>query len=162
MDDESFRRRALDLLVFAPAGLLLTAVEELPNLIEKGRSRIEMPVRNARFLGKFAVTRAQRDLLDRLTTGRTMEPPTPAPAAPRPPPRAVPGEPEPPPVDGIIPGYDTLSASQVVRRLEGLGPDELRAVHRYEAATRQRRTILHRALQLLGVEQTPGAHGPAA
>ena len=45
------------------------------------------------------------------------------------------------------PGYDTLSASQVVRRLESLGPDELRAVHRYEASHRNRRTILNRAHQ---------------
>ena len=36
-----------------------------------------------------------------------------------------------------------------MRRLESLGPDELRAVQRYEAATRNRRTILNRASQLL-------------
>jgi hypothetical protein len=45
--------------------------------------------------------------------------------------------------------YDTLSASQVVRRLESLGQDELRAVQRYEASHRNRRTILNRAGQLL-------------
>jgi hypothetical protein len=45
--------------------------------------------------------------------------------------------------------YDTLSASQVVRRLESLGEDELRAVQRYEASHRNRRTILNRAGQLL-------------
>jgi hypothetical protein len=45
--------------------------------------------------------------------------------------------------------YDTLSASQVVRRLESLGQEELRAVQRYEASHRNRRTILNRAGQLL-------------
>jgi hypothetical protein len=45
--------------------------------------------------------------------------------------------------------YDTLSASQVVRRLESLGQEELRAVQRYEASHRNRRTILNRASQLL-------------
>ena len=36
-----------------------------------------------------------------------------------------------------------------MRRLESLGPDELRAVQRYEASHRNRRTILNRAGQLL-------------
>jgi hypothetical protein len=52
-------------------------------------------------------------------------------------------------VEGALADYDTLSASQVVRRLESLGPDQLRAVQRYESSTRNRRTILNRAGQLL-------------
>jgi hypothetical protein len=48
-----------------------------------------------------------------------------------------------------IPGYDSLSASQVVQRLEGLSPPELEEVRAYEAGHRQRRTILHRVEQLL-------------
>ncbi|HEX3394657.1 MAG TPA: hypothetical protein VHS52_09025 [Acidimicrobiales bacterium] len=47
-----------------------------------------------------------------------------------------------------IPGYDTLSASQVVQRLPGLSADELEAVRIYEAAGRARKTILLRAAQL--------------
>ena len=47
-----------------------------------------------------------------------------------------------------IPGYDTLSAMQVVQRLTGLSPDELDAVAAYEASHRGRKTILHRAEQL--------------
>ena len=46
-------------------------------------------------------------------------------------------------------GDDTLSASQVVRRLESLEPDVLRAVQRHESSHRNRRTILNRAQQLL-------------
>jgi hypothetical protein len=49
-----------------------------------------------------------------------------------------------------IPGYDALSASQVVERLVGLAPAELTAVHEYEAAHRQRRTILGKIEQLAG------------
>jgi hypothetical protein len=49
-----------------------------------------------------------------------------------------------------IPGYDALSASQVVERLIGLAPDELDAVHQYEASHRQRRTILGKIEQLAG------------
>jgi hypothetical protein len=49
-----------------------------------------------------------------------------------------------------IPGYDALSASQVVQRLVGLSAEELAAVHAYEAAHRQRRTILGKIEQLAG------------
>ena len=48
-----------------------------------------------------------------------------------------------------IPGYDSLSASQVVQRLDGLSPSELEEVRAHEAAHRHRRTILHRVEQLL-------------
>jgi len=47
-----------------------------------------------------------------------------------------------------IPAYDTLAASQVVERLASLTPPELEAVRRHEAATRRRRTVLHRIAQL--------------
>ena len=61
-------------------------------------------------------------------------------------------EPEPPAVrsraDLAIPGYDTLSASQVVQRLAGLAADELEAVRDYESGTRGRRTILSKIGQL--------------
>ena len=64
-------------------------------------------------------------------------------------------------VDAALAGYDTLSASQVVRRLESLGPDELRAVCRHEASHRNRRTILNRAQQLLEAAEPdrPGGWG---
>jgi hypothetical protein len=69
--------------------------------------------------------------------------PPPAPASPPPP------SPPAPPVDGLaIPGYDALSASQVVQRLAGLSGDELEAVRSYESATRGRKTILNRVEQL--------------
>jgi hypothetical protein len=58
-------------------------------------------------------------------------------------------------VERALADYDTLSASQVVRRLTSLGRDELHAVQRYEASTRNRRTILNRASQLL--EEGPAA-----
>ena len=47
-----------------------------------------------------------------------------------------------------IPDYDSLSASQVMPRLEGLNADELEAVRTYEASTRGRRTILNKIAQL--------------
>ncbi|MDQ6727582.1 MAG: hypothetical protein M3066_15635, partial [Actinomycetota bacterium] len=50
--------------------------------------------------------------------------------------------------DLAIPGYDTLSASQVVPRLEGLSADELDAIRLYEEAHRARKTVLTRIDQL--------------
>ena len=89
------------------------------------------------------------------SAGATADTPPPAPGSERPAPdpaaAAI--------VDGALADYDTLSASQVVRRLESLGSDELRAVQRYEASTRNRRTILNRAGQLLD-ERSSGTPGP--
>ena len=50
--------------------------------------------------------------------------------------------------DLAIPGYDVLSASQVVQRLAGLADDELEAVRAYESSHRGRKTILGRISQL--------------
>jgi hypothetical protein len=47
-----------------------------------------------------------------------------------------------------IPDYDELSASQVVERLEGLDPDSLERIRRYESAHRSRNTILGKIAQL--------------
>ena len=47
-----------------------------------------------------------------------------------------------------IPGYDTLSASQVVERLTGLPASDLDEVHAYESAHRNRRTVLGKIDQL--------------
>ncbi len=49
-----------------------------------------------------------------------------------------------------IPGYDSLSASQVVSRLAGLTAPELDDVAAYEAVNRGRRTVMTRIRQLQG------------
>lgn len=49
-----------------------------------------------------------------------------------------------------ITDYDSLSASQVVTRLEGLTVEELEAVRAYETAHRGRKTILNKVAQLQG------------
>jgi hypothetical protein len=161
--DENPLRRALDLFVFAPVGLALTALEDLPGLVAKGRQEIA----NARIVGKFVVDQGQREVGQRLgdLMGRgSGAPPAPeaatpssapddgataAPAAPVATPKPAPDPADTDLVERALAGYDTLSASQVVRRLESLGPDELRAVQRHEASHRNRRTILNRTSQLL-------------
>lgn len=75
--------------------------------------------------------------------------------APPPPPSEAPPLPaaEPVAADGgtaelAIPGYDTLSASQVVQRLAGLSDADLAAVAAYEQTGRSRKTILFKVAQL--------------
>lgn len=69
-------------------------------------------------------------------------------------PSPAPTETAPPPAPAVdelaITDYDSLSASQVVTRLEGLTPAELEAVRAYEAAHRGRKTILNKVAQLQG------------
>jgi hypothetical protein len=183
-------QRVLDLLVFAPVGVALTVVEDLPGLIGKGRQRFETDVQNARVVGQFVVTHGQRQLVERVGklfhregtdgssdssdsesgTGIVGSYATSAPvgAAAAQGPASTSLKPEADPADGAIvegalAGYDTLSASQVVRRLESLGPDELRALHRHEASHRNRRTILNRAHQILEAVEAgnAGAAGDA-
>jgi hypothetical protein len=149
----------LDLLVYAPLGLLLEARDLVPKLAEKGRQRMGGQVTVARMIGEMAVRQGQRraeTIVNRLreqSSGSAAAPDPPAtnghgpiPAAPAPAAGPVPDA-----ASLAIPGYDTLSASQVVPRLEGLTPAELEAVRAYEVATRGRKTVLTRIDQLRGV-----------
>ena len=130
----------------------MTIKEDLPGLIGKGRSRVEQEISNARVAGGvrgrplpaaairavwtgYPQRRGRRPAAREEPDGRASAPALatcgPAPDAAD---TAI--------VGAALADYDTLSASQVVRRLESLGPEELRAVQRYEAATRNRRTDL--------------------
>jgi hypothetical protein len=158
-------RRTLDLFLFAPVGVAMNMMEDLPGLIDKGRERVEQEISNARVAGEYVVGRFQRRMSARLDSllhsGDGPAPVVPeasdpnAPLATAPPARPAPDAADAATLGAALADYDTLSASQVVRRLEGLGPEELRAVQRYESATRHRRTILNRASQLL--EEGPAA-----
>ena len=148
---------AVEVLVYAPIGLLFEGASLLPQLIEKGRSQVTM----ARMVGKFAVkqgrgeaTRAVSKLQDQAAglldiVGSSV---TPAPTAPTPIRRpTTPAPSTPPPTSAAslaIPDYDGLSASHVVNRLAGLTAPELEAVRNHEAAHRGRKTILSKVAQL--------------
>ena len=58
---------ALDLLVYAPVGLLFTAAEEIPKLAAKGRARVGGQVGMARVVGQFAVAQGRKELNKRLS-----------------------------------------------------------------------------------------------
>ena len=175
-DEKSPLEQALDLFVYAPLGLVLTVQEELPKLVEKGRTRATGQVMMAKMIGQFAVQQGQREAekaaknaVERLSemgiirveaeTAAEERVPvsTPAPTAAAAPasspstrraPAATNGGGVLPVTELAIPGYDSLSASQVVQRLAGLSAAELEAVARYESATRHRKTILSRVSQL--------------
>jgi hypothetical protein len=163
--EKGLLRRTLEACIFAPVGVAMNIAEDLPGLIGKGRDRVEQEISNARVAGEYVVGRFQRRMSARLDSllrsddGTTPEAPQePGPTTPRaatPPTRPAPDAADAATLGAALADYDTLSASQVVRRLEGLGPEELRAVQRYESATRHRRTILNRASQLL--EEGPAA-----
>ena len=155
MSDRPPLQRTLDVLFYAPVGLVLTAVDDLPTLAAKGRQHLQ----NAHVVGQFAVGRLQAWVTPPKPASPADEGADPSPPSfPAPPPR--PPVPAPAAVNDAIPDYDTLSASQVVRRLDGLSPADLQAVYRHEEASRGRRTILHRAQQLL--DGQPSAGGEAA
>ncbi len=174
-DDTPLNERILDLLVYVPAGIVVAVAEELPKLAARGRDRLGVRVSSARAVGRFAV-RAGTDEFRRrsvglfhapsghgtvrsrtagdghgagrsrdgaATRGTTSGRPSVPDAAPA-------GNGHVPEVSTLsIPGFDSLSASQVVQRLDGLNRMELVSVRAYEASTRGRRTILSRVDQLL-------------
>lgn len=159
------RDLAVELLVYAPVGLAVSAKEVVPQLVERGRTKVSTQVSAARVIGRFAVeqgharaskafARAREDAQHRLDllTAPNNGPASRAESRPRIVPRASPAPR--PATSGpggaelAIPGYDSLSASQVLPRLDGLSDDELESVRAYESAHRGRKTILGRIAQL--------------
>lgn len=168
----------LDLVLYAPIGLLAVVRDDLPKLVAQGRREVDL----ARMIGRFAVQQGEKELRKRFGGAPTRRPaaddattpPARATAPPsattsttkvavqRPVPAGPPSpksrkRPVPTPRTGAevvaatslpIADYDSLAASQVVARLEALTLDELRAVEGYEIAGRGRRTVLGKITQL--------------
>ncbi|MCB1014907.1 MAG: hypothetical protein KDB10_07280 [Acidimicrobiales bacterium] len=160
--------RVADVVVYAPLGLALEGRRLFPDLVDRGRRQVQF----TRVVGKFAVRRGEeraqqawsdaQGLVLGLLNVAGLRPEDDDPEAADPIPVDVDleavdavdlhlvADPE-PRADGgalAIPGYDSLSAFQVMPRLEGLGPDELEAVRDYERQTRGRQTILNKIAQL--------------
>jgi hypothetical protein len=153
----------IDVMVFAPIGLLTLAQKELPQLIATGRARFGNQVTVARFVGRMAVRQGKKKLDQRLGEADKVvqrdiisspldstEPP--APAGDSLPEAIIEAVAHSPLLDGTdalpIDGYDSLAASQVVGRLDSLTPAELATVRNYESANRNRRTVLGKIAQL--------------
>jgi hypothetical protein len=140
----------LDYAFYAPLGMALSIVEDLPALVARGRRQVEGQFGVARFVGKIALSQL-RNRVDAF-----LETSDPVVTTPRPT-ESVKSEPSEgrraaaarvASEDLAIAGYDSLAASQVVARLATLDVDELRAIRSYERATRGRQTILARIAQL--------------
>jgi hypothetical protein len=156
-EDRGATDALLNLLVYAPIGLLLDAESLTPELARRGRQHSAA----ARQIGEMAVRRGMRRLDEVIAQVNENSPPEgdvdgaetspqaddadqQQPHSPKPTAPAI-------SADGLaIPDYDLLAASQVVKRLGGLTEAELEAVRAYEAATRDRRTILHKIARLQG------------
>jgi hypothetical protein len=161
-EERSPVERTLDVLVFAPLGLALSARDVVPKLAEEGRHQMERQLRTARFVGEFAVRRLRRRADAALVELGLTPAQRPKPSAPidvSRAPSATSGGNGRAAGDGdrrtaldatalAIPGYDSLSASQVVQRLTALSHGELEAVRAYEESGRGRKTILTRVAQL--------------
>src|SRR4051794_9583946 len=151
----------LDLFVFAPLGLLAESHTIVPKLAETGRQHVDNRVQLARMVGQFAVQQGRNQAAKVVAGLRANghEPEDGSPPAPAGADVVVADDEE----DGAafvapvrtgvddggiseedlaIPSYDSLAASQVVPRLDGLNSIELEAVRRYEEAHRGRRTVL--------------------
>jgi len=154
-DERPLIDEILDYAFYAPVGLAITVLEDLPGLVNRGKSKLAPQLGIARFVGKMAFQQVRRSIEDLLS------PSTPegerAPESTEPLGLTV--------TEGVIiearghvadapapelaiPAYDTLAASQIVARLNGLTAEELSSVRLYEEAHRARRTILARITQL--------------
>ena len=141
--------QVLDLLVYAPIGFALEARELLPQLVDRGRGQVAL----MRLAGRMASQQTpDGDVTDTLRQGigividglstllGTDESSSDAPAAPTTG-SVLAGVP--------IPGYEEMTAREIVALLAGRPIDELLTIRTYEKANRGRSTIINRVEQLL-------------
>ena len=58
---KSLLEQALDVCLYAPVGLAISVTEELPQLVDKGRARVNSQLAMAKMVGSFAVAQGQRE-----------------------------------------------------------------------------------------------------
>lgn len=145
-DQRPLIERVLDVVVYAPIGLLGQLQEEVPKFAAEGRLKFENRVQVARFIGELSVTFGRQEFAKRLAERRagsaafettavsaTVDPEDAAAAA-----------------TATLPfdGYDTMAAAHIVQQLRSMMPLELDAVSAYEASHRNRRTVLAKVEQM--------------
>ncbi len=173
-DNDTPLEKAVELLVYAPIGLAMFAKDTVPTFLKmfvaRGQTEVTQRRRTAgnqasqyKTIGQMAVKYGGPEVKRQAGTAaetirkraeETLTAVAAATAAPSPPtrpagnPTAASGPAAPTLGELPIPGYDLLSASQVIDRLTGLTRPDLVAVKTYEAAHRARTTILGKIAQL--------------
>lgn len=177
-DDNDTAEKAKELLVYGPIGLALFMRDSAPQFmrmfVARGRTELQQrsksmgsQIDQVRALGENVTADGGPEVLKLLTTGiaalreKAEEAltalgvtPTESPAPTLPRVAYTPDAPSAPSATAsasgelAIPGYDDLSASQVVDHLDELPAQDLAAIRVYEAAHRARNTILGKIEQL--------------
>ncbi|MGI9606178.1 MAG: hypothetical protein ACR2P0_08570 [Acidimicrobiales bacterium] len=145
----------LDYFVYAPVGIALEAVDNLPKFIERGKSQVTI----GRFLAKTAAKKGGstvESMAERFAQeagqivvdlfGIDLTPDAPAEDEPL----ADVVSLAPAAADLPIAEYDSQAAAQIVKLLPQLSTDELRQINAFERAGRNRVTILRKIEQLQG------------
>ena len=155
--DQDPAEALLEFFLYAPVGLALEAVDNLPKYVERGKSQVTI----GRFLARTAAKRGSATIesagekvindigqvfvdffgID-LSTGDDDIIDVVSPTEPL----------EPSDAHLAIDEYDTQAAAQIVKLLGQLTPEELDAVESYEAANRNRVTVLRKIGQLRSKE----------
>jgi hypothetical protein len=159
--------QALDVFVYLPVGFVLDFPRSVPRYIDCGRRQLEVALRGLG-VNPFGDDRKPAPAPATASSAATSAPGTSTVATPSTPaagagrlrsvpsgaPTPGPARPAGPTIDPAIlaiPDYDSLSASQVVPRLDSLSVEELETVRQYEESKRRRKTILGKVAQLQAV-----------
>jgi len=129
-DHRSLIDQALDAFVYAPIGLLLEARDLIPKMADRGRGQVAL----ARLAGQVAQNQRRGP-----AAGAAHD--------------STSADESPAPVDRDqlpIPGYDDLSAPQIIPMLGSLSPIQLGEVLVHEETHRSRATVLNKIHQLQG------------
>jgi len=158
-DRDEAVERLLDLFLYAPIGLVTSGSEHLDEYVRKGRERAVV----ARTMGEFALRGVDdrvasafggmetmvREFL-RIVVASSGPRRSSTSAAPPSAPSAATADTPGTGVDDLVPGYDDLTAREIVALLDALDPAGLDRVESHESAGRNRSTILTRIRRLRG------------
>jgi hypothetical protein len=126
----------LDIVMFAPVGLLRRLRDDLPGLVASGRREVEDRVRVAHWVGEMSVNYGRAEVKRRFVEANTKPGITDVAEA---------VVPTPPPFEG----YDELPADRLVQLLSKFPVSELAIIRLYEQSQRGRRTVLAKIDQLI-------------
>ena len=135
-EQRPLRDRVLDVVVYAPAGIVRRLRDDLPGVIATGRRDVEDRVRVAHWIGEMSVNFGRAELQRRMAGVGTPPEVTDVAEA---------GAISPPPFEG----YDDLPADRLVQLLPKFPASELAVIRVYEQSKRARRTVLAKLDQLI-------------